>query len=329
MNHLWTVILAAGEGKRMHSSLPKVLHPICGKVMLGYIVDSAVELGSQVLIVIGHQASRIKEAMGNEFYYAVQEKQLGTGHALMTAIKEIPGEGRVLVLSGDTPLLKSSLLKDFIDKTSEYNAALATTVLDNPAGYGRVVRGADKLVHKIVEDSDVTGAEAKINEINTGIYIFNLKLLHKYLPLLTTYNKQGEYYLPDVFSLMHRDGYSLGAYVIENSKVGLGINNRFQLAEATSMIRKDINESLMLQGVTMVDPDNTYIDHGVKIGNDTIIYPNTVIEGNTVIGTDCFIGPTTYITNAIIGNNTIINSSYIADKRIASKTKIGPFDRLE
>ena len=325
MEQLWSVVLAAGEGKRMHSSLPKVLHNLCGKPMISYILGSAVELTNQVVVVVGHGASQVQEVLGKRWRYVVQEEQLGTGHAVAQALKCLPDEGTLLVLCGDTPLLETEHLRQLAARSEQYAAVVATTILPDPSGYGRIVRARDDLIERIVEDRDAGEEEKKIEEINTGTYCFNLKLLKRYLPLLTTDNIQKEYYLTDIVALMRTDGHLTGTYVISDHRVGLGINNRGQLAEAAGLMRAKINRALMLSGVTIVDPGSTYIDYGLEIGPDTEIFPNCLIENGTVIGNGCRIGPNAHLNNAVIHDGAVIQNSIVTGGVIEANQQVRPY----
>lgn len=307
MKEIFSVILAAGEGKRIHSRLPKVLHPICGRSMIKYILDSAVELTEKVVIVVGHGASHVQAALGDRWHYVLQEEQLGTGHAALKAIEVLPREGTLIVLCGDTPLLKAKYLKEMLHSFEQKAAAVvATTIVPDPSGYGRIVRDQDGLVEGIVEERDASRQEKEIDEINTGTYCFDLKLLKHYLPLLTAENVQKEYYLTDVIALMRGDGHVVGACRIDDYRVGLGINNRVQLAEVASILRKEINRNLMLAGVSIEDPDSTYIDYDVRVGADSVIRPNCVLDQGTVIGCSCHIGPNTHLSAVVAEDDAVI-----------------------
>jgi len=325
MQNLWAVVLAAGEGKRMHSRLPKVLHPLCGKMMLNYVLESAAALTTQVLVVVGHGALQVREAAGEKWDYVLQEEQLGTGHAVMEALKKLPKRGTVLILCGDTPLLEEGYLRQLLAQSVKKAVAVATTIMPDPTGYGRIVRDQNGQVERIVEDKDASVEEKEINEINTGIYCFDLNKLRDYLPRLNTDNIQKEYYLPDVIAMMYRDSQGVGSYCIEDYRVGLGINNRVQLAEAVKLLQKSINRSLMLNGVTVVDPDSTYIDCDVQIGPDTVLMPNTVIEGGTVVGKACRIGPGSHLVKAVVKDQAVVRHAVVSDSTIERGSLVGPF----
>lgn len=328
MEELRAVILAAGEGKRMCSSVPKVLHPLCGRPMLNYILDSAAAVADDPIIVIGHGASLVRESIGPQWSYAVQEEQLGTGHALMQALPQLPEEGRLLVLCGDTPLLEKRHLEQLIREHNDNAATVMTTELADPSGYGRVIRDSDGSVLRIVEESDASTAEKEVREINSGTYCFDLKLLRCFLPRLSSENAQQEYYLPEILTLMREQGYRIGAYRIDAWPVALGINDRCQLAEAAAIMRERINRSLMRQGVTMIDPSSTYIDYDVRIGADTVIWPQTLIEGRTVIGSGCRIGPAVQIINAEIHDEVMIRQSTVEESVLETAVRVGPFANI-
>lgn len=326
MGEMWAVVLAAGEGKRMVSSLPKVLHPLCGRPMLRYIAESAAALaGEHVIIVTGRGAHLVKEEMGPRWNYAVQEEQLGTGHALMQALPQLPEEGSLLVLCGDTPLLEKRHLEQLIREHGGNAATVMTTELADPSGYGRIIRDSGGSVIRIVEESDASAFEKEICEINSGTYCFDIKYLRNFLPRISSDNTQREYYLPDIFTLMREQGHRTGACRIGEWRVALGINDRRQLADAAAIMRERINRSLMQQGVTMVDPSSTYIDFDVQIGPDTVIWPQTVIEGRTVIGSGCRIGPAAQIIDAEIHDKVIIRQSVVEQSVIGNAALVGPF----
>ena len=277
MEELRAVILAAGEGKRMCSSVPKVLHPLCGRPMLNYILDSAAAVADDPIIVIGHGASLVRESIGPQWSYAVQEEQLGTGHALMQALPQLPEEGRLLVLCGDTPLLEKRHLEQLIREHNDNAATVMTTELADPSGYGRVIRDSDGSVLRIVEESDASTAEKEVREINSGTYCLILNFSGVFTsPFLRECSAR--ILSPEILTLMREQGHRIGAYRIDAWPVALGINDRCQLAEAAAIMRA--NQPLFnAAGVTMIDPSSTYIDYDVRIGADTVIWPQTLIEG--------------------------------------------------
>lgn len=326
MNQLWAVVLAAGEGKRMYSSLPKVLHSLCGRPMLDYILNSAAELTANIVVVVGHGASLVEEKMGDRWIYASQEQQLGTGHAVLQAFDRLPNEGTLLVLCGDTPLLTGAHLKKLVNIGEKCAAAVGTVRLEDPTGYGRIVRGENEIVERIVEEKDTSEVEKCIKEINTGTYCFDLKLLRHFLPMLNNENAQSEYYLTDVIGMLRLNGHPVKAFEIEDYRFGLGINNQMQLAEAAALMRERINSGLMLEGVTIEDSASAYIESDVKVGADTIIRPSSVIEAGTVIGSGCTIGPCAHLRNVVVGDGSVIEYSYVENCKVKKRTRLGPYD---
>jgi len=262
--------------------------------------------------------------------YAVQTEQLGTGHAVMQAADILRGyQGPVLVVCGDTPLLTVNTLQKLINAYQANNAAAAilTAFVDNPYGYGRIIRDQNGQVRRIVEEKDANEAERKINEINTGTYCFNSQLLFAALEQITAANQQGEYYLTDVIEIFVKQGLPVVAEAGQTWEV-MGINNRQQLAVAEKIMREQINAQWMLAGVTMLDPASTFIDASVTIGRDTIIYPWTLLEGKTVIGEDCVIGPQTRIKDSVIGEGTEVIQAFVVESQIGKHNTIGPYTYL-
>ncbi len=328
MNHLWALVLAAGEGKRMRSRLPKVLHPLCGKIMLEYVLQSAAELTDNILVVVGHGALQVRRAIGDGWNTILQEKRLGTGHAVMQAFEDLPRKGVLLVLCGDVPLLDSSSLQNLLDLFQGHAAVVATTEVPDPFGYGRVIRDKNGLVEKIVEESDTSESEKKISEINTGTYCFNLELLRYYLPKVTTDNNQQEYYLPDVLELMRRDGYTVGAFCLDDYRLGLGINDREQLSAAESILQQKKFRTLMRDGVTIENPGSSRIDIDVQVGSGTVIRPGCLLEKGTVIGSDCYIGPGAHLVAAVIKDRAAVYNSVIENSVIEKEASVGPFEYI-
>ncbi|HEY9061844.1 MAG TPA: bifunctional UDP-N-acetylglucosamine diphosphorylase/glucosamine-1-phosphate N-acetyltransferase GlmU [Pseudobacteroides sp.] len=332
MEHIMAVVLAAGEGKRMKSKNSKVIHKICGKTLVEWVVDAAGSCGiKESVIVVGHRQDQVRDCLKDRVSYAVQEKQLGTGHAVMQAEKYLEGkEGHVIILCGDTPLITS----DTIDKTIKFHignkcgATVITADFEDPTGYGRIVRDSNGNVLKIVEDKDANIEEKNIREINSGIYCFNIKDLLTSLKELNNNNVQGEYYLTDTLEIILKKGSKVGAVKISDPSEILGINDRVQLSKAGEIIRNRVLEMHMRAGVTIIDPKSVYIDDGVKIGMDTIIYPGSYIETGSIIGEEAIIGPNSRVVGSIIGNITEINNSVIIDSKVGNNTHIGPFAYL-
>jgi len=298
-------VVAAGKSTRMKSALPKGAHLICGKPMTRHVVDACSGAGiEQVIVVIGHEAEKVRQALGEDLTYAYQTEQLGTGHAAMQSLPVISDEiTDVLVLPGDTPLITSEALSALINEhTSKNNSAtLLTGVLKDASHYGRVVRDSGGNVIKIVEAKDADEETLAIQEFNVAIYCFDKSALAENLSKLKTDNAQGEYYLTDVIELLSSSHAKVGAVVADNVADTVGINNRIELAEAAATMRKRILDKLMLSGVTIVDPATTYIDCDVEIGPDTIIYPCTIIERGSRIGSGCEVGPFARISGVKIG----------------------------
>lgn len=325
MGRLWAVVLAAGEGKRMHSDLPKVLHPVCGRPMLAYVLDSAAAVADEVVVVIGHGAARVRQAAGAGLRFVEQREQLGTGHAVLQALPHLPDEGTLLVLCGDTPLLEAAELERLVAAHGGNAATISTAFPPDPDGYGRVVRDESGSLVRIVEESDASPEEKKTREVNAGTYCFNLALLKKYLPLLTNTNAQKEYYLPDLPAILRAEGHPVATYRIADYRAALGVNDCCQLAEAAAVWRERINRALMRQGVSIVDPANTYIDYGVAIGSGTVIAPGCVIEGKTVIGSSCLIGPGAHLKDMELHGQVVLRHSVAEESVIESGAVIGPY----
>lgn len=308
------VILAAGKSTRMKSETPKVLHPVCGRLMIEYVMDAARAAGVQKLIVIvGHKADLVKNALAhhNDVVFAEQVEQKGTGHAVMMAESHLQGHtGSVLILAGDTPLLQGSSLQALLDHQASESAAcvIGTANTENNDGLGRVVRDADGRFECIVEHKDATADQLKITEINTGCYAFDGPLLLSSLRSLQPNNVQAEYYLTDCPRILMDEGHAVAASCSLTIQEAIGVNNRVQLAEVRSYIQQQILTNLMMSGVTIVDPLQTSIDFGVTIGGDSVVKPGTVIEGVVDFGSDCVIGPNVHIVGPkSFGNGSVVS----------------------
>lgn len=328
-NERYAIILAAGAGTRMKSSLHKILHTVCGKPMVQHVVDQARCLKmKRIVTVIGQGADQVQKQLGDNVEYAMQHQQLGTAHAVMKAKYLLEREaGTTIVLYGDTPLITSETIETLISQheASAAKVTILTSVAEEPRGYGRIIRGEDGTIKRIVEEKDTTAEQKKIKEINTGIYCFDNHALFQALKQVGHHNAQGEYYLPDVIEILQSEGETVQSYQTENFGETLGINDRVQLAEAESLMRRRINEHHMRNGVTITDPDTVYIATDVEIGVDTVIDPGTVLSGNTVVGSDCVIGPHTEISGSTVGNGTVIQQSVVSDSWVGNDVKIGPF----
>ena len=332
MNELVGLILAAGKGTRMKSKLPKVLHKVAGKAMVERVLEAAQSVGAQRnVVIVGFGGDEVKAYLGDRAEYVTQLEQKGTGHAVQQAESALGNhEGLILLLCGDTPLVTQQTLEQLLAHHKETGAAatVLTAYMDNPYGYGRIIRNEAKSVERIVEEKDGTLDELKVHEVNTGMYIFNSKELWPCLEQLSDDNAQGELYITDVVSILVKAGKTVSAYMTMDSDESLGVNSRLQLAQAELILRNRTNLALMEAGVTLVDPHSTYIAPEVVVGPDTIIYPNTTLEGNTVVGTNNILGPNTCLSNVTVGDNNHIHDSYAHDCEIKNDTVIGPFVHL-
>ena len=325
---LETIILAAGKGTRMKSEMPKVLHEVGGKPMLQHVINAAKKAGSsREVVVIGSGAELVaKKISGVEF--VMQEEQLGTGHAVLSARKNFAqSEGMVLILCGDTPLLTAELLKKFTAAHESSNCAATVLIAKMPdaTGYGRVVREEDGTFKKIVEDKDANESEKKIREVNAGVYCFDVKKLFYALTKVKNDNAQGEYYLPDALTILNDSGEKIGVFTADYADEILGINSRIQLAAVDRVFRMKKNQELMNAGVTIIDPNTTFIDFDVEIGKDTIIKPNVYIEGHTTIGTECTIGPNIRFVDMKVGNKVKAQFSYCHEAELCDGVTLGPY----
>lgn len=331
MDQLTTIILAAGHGKRMKSKLPKVLHKVSGLPMVKHVIDLAQSVGSNdVVCVIGHEKEKVREALKTETVnFVVQSEQLGTGHAVMMADAYL-NEGDVLVLFGDAPLLSKETLELFLKyhRENKASASLISMRFDDPTGYGRIQRDAHGNFLRIVEHKDASEDMLKINEVNSGIGVFNAQLLKASLSKLENNNRQNEYYLTDVFEMIKADGHSVGAFVAEDAQELMGVNDRVALSEAEAYMQKRLIRNCMINGVTFVSPETTYVETGVVIGQDTIVYPGSILKGNTSIGENCSIGPGADLTNAKVHDGVSIQHSTVVDSSIGTESKIGPYAYL-
>ena len=328
----YVIVLAAGKGTRMKSKLYNVLHPVCGKAMVEHVVDAAKAVEPEKIVtVVGHGAEDVEKVLAGKADFALQEEQLGTGHAVMQAADQLAGlEGATLVATGDTPLFTGETFKKlFAYHEEEGNAATVLTAeAPNPFGYGRIIRDDQGNVLRIVEQKDGNPEELKVKEINTGIFCFDNQKLFEALKQIGNDNSQGEYYLTDVLEILRKAGQKVGAYKMPDFSESLGVNDRIALAEATRLMQRRINEQHMRNGVTFIDPTTAYIDADVVIGNDTVIEGGVTIKGHTVIGSDCLISSGSRIINSKIGNGVTVTSSTIEESVMEDNTDIGPNSHL-
>jgi len=334
MADLHVVILAAGKGTRMKSALPKVLHRVGGVPMIDHVIRMAGALRPlSITVVVGHQSELLKVALAphSNVTFVVQEPQLGTAHALLTTEPALgSASGTLVLLSGDVPLLSGKTLKALLDRHESATAAatVVTAVVDDPTGYGRIVRSGEKIA-RIVEHRDATAEERAIQEINSGIYAFAVNGLFDALRGIAAENAQGEYYLPDVIALYRRQGRPVETLRIGNVDEIAGINSRVELAAVSRIVRQTKNTELMAAGVTIEDPATTYVDPGVTIGADTILRPGVSIEGRTTIGGGCDIHSGVRIVDSTIGDRvTVNNHCVITESSLAADSRVGPFAHL-
>ena len=331
--NLAAVILAAGQGTRMKSALPKVLHPVAGKPMLSHVVQTAKALDATPIIpVIGHGADLVRSELASEdLIFALQAEQLGTGHALQcaeTALKDFTGD--LLLLCGDVPLLRVATLQKLLAHHRQNSACVSilTAEMPNPTGYGRIIRGPNG-VERIVEEKDASATERQVNEINTGIYLFRAPQAFDFLRQLDNINAQGEFYLTDIVSAARKAGERVEALLIESAEDAMGINDRVQLAQAGILLRHRINETHQRAGVTLLDPASAYIDPDVVIGPDTLIHPGVHLRGKTTIGSGCEIEPGVVVTDCTIGDQVHLKpGSVLSESSVGDACAVGPMAHL-
>ncbi|MFW5981130.1 MAG: bifunctional UDP-N-acetylglucosamine diphosphorylase/glucosamine-1-phosphate N-acetyltransferase GlmU [bacterium] len=331
MNKVLSIILAAGKGTRMKSDKIKVLHKVGGKTMLQHVIDNVETFSSRLAVIIGYQGQAVKKSINtdSDISFFEQEEQLGTAHAVLQAKKDlIKHNGSVLVLFGDTPLLSKKSLEKLLFKHQQEKAdcTVLTALMDNPTGYGRIIRDEDNEIIAIVEEKDAATEEKNIKETNTGVCCFDSKLLLDDLENIDNNNAQGEYYLTDAIAYLSKANKKVQPLIIDDNKEIIGINDRVNLAKAEKIIRERTNLKHMHNGVTIIDPSNTYIDSQVEIGSDTIIYPYTFIEGKSKIDQHSIVGSHCRIVDSVIGEYANINDhSLILESSIQAKVNVGPF----
>ncbi len=326
-----SIILAAGQGTRMKSDLPKVLHPVCGKPMVWHALQAARVVSEETpVMVIGHGADGVREAIGDAVRFVVQAEQLGTGHAVQQAESTLKGDtDLILVSSADMPLLTGETLSKLVETQKENSGPMTmlTIVADDPRGFGRIVRADDGGVLAIVEEADASEEQKAIKELNVGAYCFDAEWLWDALARIPL-SAKGEYYLTDTVGLAVGAGLRVAAITLDDAVEAIGVNTRIHLSEAEAGMRARVNRAHMLNGVTFIDPASTYIGMDVQIGQDSVIQPNTFLRGETKIGAGCEIGPNTIITDCEIGERCIILSSVLEKATLEDNVDIGPFARL-
>lgn len=332
MGQRYAIVLAAGQGSRMKSKHYKVLHPVAGKAMVGHVIDQLKGLSlDKIVTIIGHGSDQVKDYIGDRSDFAYQEEQLGTAHAVDQARSLLADrEGTTVVLSGDTPLLTAETLQAAFDYHEDHQAkaTVLSAEVDEPFSYGRMIRNQEGYIERIVEEKDATDEERQIKEINTGTYLFDNRALFDNLPKVNNDNQQGEYYLPDVIEILTGQKQTVAAYKMSDVRESLGVNDRQALAQAEQWMRQRINQQHMVNGVSFIDPQSSYIDCDVEIGADTVIEPNVYLKGQTTIGEDCVIGAHSVIENCQIGQGVTIHSSTLEQSQIADQVTIGPYAHL-
>ncbi len=329
---LAVVILAAGLGTRMKSDVPKVLHEVCGRPMLSYVVDAALSLSPERLVVVtGAEQDAVEEVLPPGCERAIQQERRGTGDAVRAGLETLTGfDGDVMVLYGDVPLVDAAFVRELAGChwAADAGATLTTVRLADPAHYGRVVRDGQGRVTGIVEYRDATPDERAVAEINVGLYVFRAAPLRTALAGLSAHNAQGEFYLTDAVHLLIGAGEAVATCEAEDAELCLGVNSRVELAAVNTAMRRRLLERLMLAGVTIEDPATTYVDWGVEIGRDTVIQAGTHLLGRTTVGAACEIGPRSYLRNVFVGDRARVDSSHLLDCVVGSGCSVGPFARI-
>jgi bifunctional UDP-N-acetylglucosamine pyrophosphorylase/glucosamine-1-phosphate N-acetyltransferase len=326
------IVLAAGQGKRMKSKLYKVMHPVCGKPMVGHVIDILEQLQvNRTVVVVGYGAEMVQNYLGGRAEYVLQSEQLGTGHAVIQAKDLLQNEeGTTIVICGDTPLVKAETLLKMIEihQSNKASATILTAELINPEGYGRILRDVQGNVVNIVEQKDCSESERAIKEINAGTYLFDNRSLFEALSQVNNNNVQQEYYLTDVIGIMQKEGKLIVGFCTDDATEVIGVNDRVALSEAEGFMRQRIIKKHMLNGVTITDPTNTYIEKEVQIGEDTVLLPGCLLRGHTIIGSDCEVGPHSELTNTLVGDRVQIKHSVLSEAVVGHECTIGPFAYL-
>lgn len=332
-----SIILAAGEGSRMKSDLPKCSHKVCGKALINHIVDAATEAGVEKnVVVVGHGADKVKGIVENQERVEFVQQPVGegapygTGFAVKQGIDHVEDGDTVLILCGDTPLIKSETIEEFTKyhMDGKYSVTVLTSKLEDPTDYGRIIRDESGEVTGIVEQKEATPEQLEIDEVNSGIYCFEGSTLKSVLGKIDNNNAKGEYYITDAIHIVRAEGGAVGGYIASDSGEIQGINSKKQLAEAEEVMRNRVNEKLMAEGAIMVDPKSTYVGVDVKVGRDTVIYPGAILEGKTEIGRDSVIGHGCRIVDSKIGDCVEVQSSTIVESSVDDSSKVGPYAYL-
>lgn len=331
MNKLAVVVLAAGQGTRMKSDLPKILHRIAGRPMIEYVLDAVASVRSdKPVLVVGHGADAVRAALGERVTYVVQEQQLGTGHAVLQARPVLEGQAdTVAVLYGDMPLLLPATLQCLVHTHQSGTASITmlTCIYEDSMGFGRILRDGDGHVLGIVEEAQATSEQKAIKELNCGIYCFQAHWLWEHLPRLPVSSK-GEYYLTDLVGMAVAQGQSVQAVIVPDAQETLGVNDRVHLSHVEGVVRQRIRLQLMRSGVTLIDPATTYVEAGVVVGQDTVIQPNTHLEGKTRVGANCVLGPNSIVRDSTIGDDCRVEASVLEGALLEENVSVGPFGHL-
>ena len=329
-NEVNVIILAAGQGTRMNSSISKVLHEVGNKTLIQHVIDAAMPLASSINVIIGHNSESVKKSIQNNLVkWVLQKNQLGTGHAVMQAIPSIKKDSMCLILYGDVPLIQTQTLINLLEKANKTGFSLLTVIQNDPSGYGRIIRDSSKSIQSIIEHKDANTEELEIDEINTGIMAITGALLTKYLNQLEPNNSQGELYLTDIVEKAVKDNVNIASFIYENSTEVMGINDKNNLAEAERAYQLKIADELMSDGLTIKDPSRFDCRGNLIFGNDCIIDVNVVFEGEVKLGKNVLISPNCIIKNSKIGDHAhIMPNSIIEDSVIGSHASIGPFARI-
>jgi bifunctional UDP-N-acetylglucosamine pyrophosphorylase/glucosamine-1-phosphate N-acetyltransferase len=337
---LYAIVLAAGEGTRMRSERPKPLHRLCGRPMVVHVLHAVAGAGAgRAAVVVGYGAPRVTKAVGEQqppglaIDFVEQARQRGTGDAVLVGLTGLPDDdddGDVIVLPGDTPLLRGPTLAALVEAHRDADAAatLLTARLSDPTGYGRVVRGKGDRVARVVEQADATPDELDIDEVNTSIYVFRRSVLAPALRRLTPDNAQGEYYLTDIVGVLHDAGYAVTSVVAADPAEATGVNDRVQLATAEAELRRRINLDWMRRGVTMLDPDCTYLDTTVELAADVTLYPGTMLQGTTTVAAGAEIGPDSQLADCTVGPRAVVTATVGHGARIGADAQVGPWGYL-
>lgn len=323
------IVLAAGKGTRMHSDEPKVLHRILEMPMAELIVRTLRKAGAErIITVTGFGHEKVEKALDGLSEFALQETQLGSGHAVMMVDQLKEDKGLTLVVNGDTPCIRPETLSALYQEAEHCDMAVLTVCLDRPGSYGRIIRHSDGQISRIAEFKDCTPEEAAVKEVNTGIYAFKNEILFRYLPYLKAENAQKEYYITDLVDILNRNGCSVHAVCSDDPEEVQGVNDPLELAAAGAALQKRINRAWMKAGVVMMDPQSAYIGPLVQLDTDVVLHPNVYLYGDTRIGSHTVIMPQTFLRNAVIGEHCLINASEITDSRVGNHCEVGPYAHL-